>query len=147
MVTTHTQHTENESFAKLLEESMGTTNIVGKVVKGTIISLDDNFVLVDVGLKSEGRIPLSEFHTIAQQSPVKLGDIVDVYVEKMEDRDGLIVLSREKAKREAAWKELEVAWQKSERVMGVIFGRVKASAKNNTSGCFFFTSAINQPQK
>lgn len=67
----NTQQTEVESFAKLLEESMGSTNIVGTVVKGTIISVDDNFVLVDVGLKSEGRIPLSEFHTAAQQNQIK----------------------------------------------------------------------------
>lgn len=135
---TQTQNTELESFAQLLEETMGATNIVGKVVKGTIIATDDNFVLVDVGLKSEGRIPLSEFHTVAQQNPIKVGDIVDVYVEKMEDRDGLIVLSREKAKREAAWKELEVAWQKSERVSGVIFGRVKGGFTVDLKGAVAF---------
>lgn len=135
---TQTQTTELESFAQLLEETMGATNIVGKVVKGTIIATDDNFVLVDVGLKSEGRIPLSEFHTVAQQNPIKVGDIVDVYVEKMEDRDGLIVLSREKAKREAAWKELEVAWQKSERVSGVIFGRVKGGFTVDLKGAVAF---------
>lgn len=134
----NTQHTETESFAKLLEESMGSTNIVGTVVKGTIISADDNFVLVDVGLKSEGRIPLSEFHIASQQNQIKVGDLVDVYVEKMEDRDGLIVLSREKAKREAAWKELEVAWQKSERVMGVIFGRVKGGFTVDLKGAVAF---------
>lgn len=133
-----TQNTETESFAQLLEETMGATNIVGKVVKGTIIASDDNFVLVDVGLKSEGRIPLSEFHIAAQQNPIKVGDIVDVYVEKMEDRDGLIVLSREKAKREAAWKELEVAWQKSERVSGVIFGRVKGGFTVDLKGAVAF---------
>jgi small subunit ribosomal protein S1 len=133
-----TQNIEMESFAQLLEETMGATNIVGKVVKGTIIATDDNFVLVDVGLKSEGRIPLSEFHTVAQQNPIKVGDIVDVYVEKMEDRDGLIVLSREKAKREAAWKELEVAWQKAERVTGVIFGRVKGGFTVDLKGAVAF---------
>lgn len=138
MTTNKAPNFEKEDFAKLLEESLGATNIVGSVVQGTIISLDQNFAIVDVGLKSEGRIPLSEFASHSTPQPLKSGDKVEVYVEKMEDKDGLIVLSREKAKREAAWKELETAWQKGERVNGVIFGRVKGGFTVDLKGAVAF---------
>ena len=114
-----------ENFADLLDESMGGDSFEGRVVKGTVMSVDNDMVLIDVGLKSEGRVPLKEFGTPGQDTDLNAGDKVDVYVDRFEDRDGIISLSREKARREEAWIELEKAFQANERVNGIIFGRVK----------------------
>lgn len=83
----------NENFEALLNEQFGDKGITGSVVKGTIIRLTPDFAIVDVGLKSEGRIPLREF---GQNAELKVGDKVEVYVDRYEDKDGQIVLSREK---------------------------------------------------
>ena len=116
----------DENFAELLEESLGPKGrFEGRVVKGTVIDADGDSVLVDVGLKSEGRIPKKEFATPGRDVEIKSGDTVDVFVERYEDKDGVVRLSREKARREEAWTELEKAFRAAERVNGIIFGRVK----------------------
>ena len=124
-----------ESFEALLNEQFGDKGIVGSVVKGTIIKLDDDYVTVDVGLKSEGRIPLREF---GQNPELKVGDQVEVLVDRYEDKDGNIVLSREKARREEAWAELEAAMNAGKRVNGVIFGRVKGGFTVDLNGAIAF---------
>ena len=97
-----------ENFAALLDESFGDiTSIEGSVVKGTVVSIDNDAALIDVGLKSEGRVALKEFGNPGQKAELKPGDIVEVYVERMEDRNGEAMLSREKARREEAWAVLE----------------------------------------
>ena len=89
-----------EDFASLLDEFMGgDKGLQGSVVSGTIVAIDDDSVTIDVGLKSEGRIALREFGANAD---LKVGDKVDVFVDKYEDKDGQVVLSREKARREEA---------------------------------------------
>jgi len=127
-----------ENFADLLEETLGENTFVGRVVTGTVIDVSGDAVMVDVGLKSEGRIPLKEFVTPGQDIDLKPGDSVDVYVERFEDRDGVVRLSREKARREEAWTELEKAFTKGERVNGVIFGRVKGGFIVDLSGAVAF---------
>ena len=93
-----------ENFADLLAESFAEdTNIEGSVVRGQVIEVADDHVTIDVGLKSEGRVPLREFAAPGQDAEIKAGDSVEVYVERMEDRDGAAMLSREKARREEAW--------------------------------------------
>ena len=124
-----------ESFEELLNEQFGDKGIVGSVVKGTIIRLSDDFATVDVGLKSEGRIPLREF---GQNPELKIGDQIEVLVDRYEDREGNIVLSREKARREEAWAELEKSMNAGERVNGVIFGRVKGGFTVDLSGAIAF---------
>lgn len=124
-----------ENFADLLNEQFGDKGIVGSVVKGTIINIDDDYVTVDVGLKSEGRIPLREF---GQNPELKIGDKVEVLVDRYEDKDGNIVLSREKARREEAWAELEAAMNAGQRVNGVIFGRVKGGFTVDLNGAIAF---------
>lgn len=124
-----------ESFADLLNEQFGDKGIVGSVVKGTIINIGDDYVTVDVGLKSEGRIPLREF---GQNPELKIGDKVEVLVDRYEDKDGNIVLSREKARREEAWAELEAAMNAGQRVNGVIFGRVKGGFTVDLNGAIAF---------
>ena len=130
---------ESPDFADLLSESLkGQDSFVGSVVNGTVVAVDGDFVLVDVGLKSEGRIPLQEFSKPGEDPEIKAGDVVEVFVERMENRDGESVLSREKARREEAWVELEKSHEKEERVTGVIFGRVKGGFTVDLGGAVAF---------
>ena len=128
-----------ESFAELLAESFSeSTSVEGSVVKGKIIAIEAEHAIIDVGLKSEGRIPLKEFTAPGQDPELQVGDDVEVYVERMEDKDGQALLSREKARREEAWVILERAFEAQERVTGVIFGRVKGGFTVDLSGATAF---------
>ena len=131
--------TESAEFAALLEDSMKSQDsFTGSVVKGTIIEVQSDAVIVDVGLKSEGRIPLREFSVPGQDPELRKGDEVEVFVERMENRDGETVLSREKARREEAWVELEKSHEKNERVTGIIFNRVKGGFTVDLGGAIAF---------
>lgn len=115
-----------ESFEELLEESLGKgSHLEGSVVTGNVLSVENDMVLIDVGLKAEGRVSLKEFSVSGQPATVKAGDNVEVFIERLEDKNGEALLSREKAKREEAWKKLETLFTSQERVNGTIFGRVK----------------------
>jgi small subunit ribosomal protein S1 len=128
-----------ESFAALLDESLGTASgLEGTVVKGRVLAVENDSVLIDVGLKSEGRVALREFSAPGRQAEIKPGDIVEVYLERMEDKNGEAQLSREKARREEAWTLLEKSFQANERVNGVIFGRVKGGFTVDLSGAVAF---------
>jgi small subunit ribosomal protein S1 len=127
-----------EDFSALLEETLGDNGFEGRVIKGSVLDVLSDVVIIDVGLKSEGRVPIKEFVTLGQPLDLKVGDTVDVYVERYEDRDGSIRLSREKARREEAWFELEKAFNNTERVNGVIFGRVKGGFIVDLSGAVAF---------
>ena len=128
-----------ESFADLLAESFGKdTNIEGSVVRGFVVEIEGDAVLIDVGLKSEGRIPIKELVSPGQEVDVKIGDEIEVYVERMEDRNGQAVLSRDKARREEAWSLLEASFEKQERVTGIIFGKVKGGFTVDLSGATAF---------
>ena len=128
-----------EDFASLLEESfVASPTTEGSVIKGTIVRMDDEYVLIDVGLKSEGRIALKEFARTDREAEMKAGDKVDVFVERYEDRDGLIILSRDKARREEAWNVLEELHTKQSRVEGIIFGRVKGGFTVDLNGAVAF---------
>ena len=121
---------DSSDFAALLNETIGeNANFEGSVVKGRIIGFTPDSVMVDVGLKAEGRIPLKEFGAAGQNNELQAGDEVEVYVERMENRDGEAVLSREKARREEAWVDLEKAYQEEAKITGVIFGKVKGGLK------------------
>ena len=124
-----------ENFADLLNEQFGDKGIVGTVMKGTVIRVTNDFATVDVGLKSEGRIPLREF---GRNDELKAGDVVEVLVDRYEDKDGNIVLSREKARREEVWLDLEKMMNNNERVNGVIFGRVKGGFTVDLNGAIAF---------
>ncbi len=128
-----------ESFAALLDESLGTASgLEGTVVKGRVLAVENDSVLIDVGLKSEGRVPLKEFSVPGRPAEIKPGDTVEVYLERMEDKNGEAQLSREKARREEAWTLLEKSFQANERVNGVIFGRVKGGFTVDLSGAVAF---------
>ena len=128
-----------ESFAALLDELLGTASgLEGTVVKGRVLAIENDSVLIDVGLKSEGRVALREFSAPGRQPEIKPGDTVEVYLERMEDKNGEAQLSREKARREEAWTLLEKSFQANERVNGVIFGRVKGGFTVDLSGAVAF---------
>jgi small subunit ribosomal protein S1 len=129
----------DENFADLLAESFGEgTNIEGSVVRGFVIGIEGDAVIIDVGLKSEGRVPLKELAVPGQPAEVSIGDEIEVYVDRMEDRNGQAVLSRDKARREEAWGVLEASFEKQERVTGVIFGKVKGGFTVDLSGATAF---------
>src|SRR5690242_6009845 len=130
---------QSESFAALLEETIGASQgLEGSVLKGTVVGIENEFVLVDVGLKSEGRVALKEFATPGQRPEIKVGDVVEVYLERMEDKNGEAVLSREKARREESWTQLERQFKDNQRVTGVIFGRVKGGFTVDLNGAVAF---------
>jgi len=129
---------ETEDFGALFEESLksGGKN-EGGVIKGIVVAVEKDTVIVDVGLKSEGRIPLREF-SASGNVELKAGDEVEVYLEKIENKNGEAVLSREKALREEAWVKLEKACANNQRVEGVIFGRVKGGFTVDIQGAVAF---------
>jgi small subunit ribosomal protein S1 len=128
-----------ESFAALLEESLRSRDsFEGTVVQGHVVGIDNDFAMIDVGLKSEGRIPLKEFANANGVSEIKMGDAVEVFIERLEDKNGEAMLSREKAKREESWVALDQAFQKQERVTGIIFGRVKGGFTVDLNGAVAF---------
>ncbi len=132
-------HFQGEDFASLLDETLGKdTSFDGSVVTGRVVRLTDEFAIVDVGLKSEGRVALKEFALPGGQADVKPGDVIELYVERYEDRDGSIVLSREKARREEAWTSLEKAFETQLRVTGSIYGRVKGGFTVDLGGAVAF---------
>ena len=129
----------NESFAELLDQSFQEmTSIEGSVVAGTVLSVEKDMILIDVGLKSEGRVPLREFGNNEEDIKINAGDVVEVYIERLEDINGHAILSREKARREESWVNLEKALEKQQRVNGVIFGRVKGGFTVDLEGATAF---------
>ncbi len=132
-------YTPDEDFATLFEESLKDNDVVeGSVVEGSIVTIENDIVTIDVGLKSEGRVPLKEFAQAGEIPPLKAGDKVEVFLEKIENRQGEAVVSREKALREEAWERLEKLCQEGEQVEGVIFGRVKGGFTVDIQGAVAF---------
>ena len=130
---------DKEDFAALLEESFGGAgNIEGTVVNGVVIAIENDIAVIDVGLKSEGRVALKEFAAPGQRPEIKVGDVVEVYLDRMEDKNGEAGLSREKARREEAWTQLDKSFKDNLRVTGVIFGRVKGGFTVDLSGAVAF---------
>ena len=128
-----------DDFAAMLDETLGgSARLEGSVVRGTVVGLDDDIVIVDVGLKSEGRVPLKEFGSPGQPPEVRVGDNVEVFVERFENRGGEVVLSREKAKREESWNRLERAFTDQSKCEGHIFGRVKGGFAVDLGGAVAF---------
>jgi small subunit ribosomal protein S1 len=128
-----------ESFSELLDQSFQEmTSIEGSVVSGTVISIEKDMIIIDVGLKCEGRVPLREFGNNEEEAKINVGDTVEVYIERLEDINGQAILSREKARREEAWVNLEVALEKQQRVNGIIFGKVKGGFTVDLEGATAF---------
>lgn len=136
---TQTLTPSRDDFAAMLDESMGLNTVLeGNVVRGLVVAVENDFVVVDVGLKTEGRIPLKEFAMPGQPAELHVGDTVEVFLDRIENAQGEAVLSREKARREESWIKLEVAANANQRVTGVIFGRVKGGFTVDLDGATAF---------
>ena len=129
-----------DDFAELLNKSLGGENeaFEGKVVKGTVTAIENDMAVIDVGLKSEGRVALREFAAPGQRAELNVGDEVEVYVDRVENSQGEAMLSRDRARREAAWDKLEKEFSAGNRVEGVIFGRVKGGFTVDLGGAVAF---------
>jgi small subunit ribosomal protein S1 len=128
-----------EDFAKLIDESFGDGHLQeGAVVKGTVVAIERDLAVIDVGLKTEGRVALREFAGPGRNAEIKVGDTVEVYLERIENALGEAVLSRDKARREESWGKLEKAFQNNEKVQGTIFNQVKGGFTVDLDGAVAF---------
>src|SRR6059036_4269463 len=128
-----------DDFAKMLEESFTQGSPQeGNVVKGTVVAIEKDVAVIDVGAKTEGRVPLREFSGPGRANELKVGDTVEVYLERVENALGEAVLSRDKARREESWGKLEKAFQGNEKVQGIIFNQVKGGFTVDLDGAVAF---------
>src|SRR6187455_360502 len=136
-----TANPTRDDFAKLLDEQLGGADggFEGRVVKGTITAIENGVALIDVGLKSEGRVPLKEFaRGEGDSEELVVGSEVEVFVDRVENSEGEAMLSRDRARREAAWDKLESEFGEGKRVEGRIFGRVKGGFTVDLDGAVAF---------
>src|SRR5689334_11527482 len=139
MAVTASAQPSREDFAAMLEESFTQGNLhEGSVIKGTVVAIEKDMAVIDVGLKTEGRVSLREFAGPGRQPDLKMGDTVEVYLERVENALGEAVLSRDKARREESWGKLEKAFQANEKVSGVIFNQVKGGFTVDLDGAVAF---------
>jgi len=128
-----------EDFAKMLEDSFtGGSPQEGSVVKGMVVGIEKDLAVIDVGAKTEGRVALREFAAPGRPAEIKVGDTVEVYLERVENALGEAVLSRDKARREESWGKLEKAFNNNEKVQGVIFNQVKGGFTVDLDGAVAF---------
>ena len=129
----------NEDFATIFKESLlSSEKLEGTVIEGTVIAIENDAAVIDVGLKAEGRVPVKEFSAPGATIEIKVGDKVEVFLDRLENRNGEVALSRERARREEAWVQLEKAFGISNRVDGTIFGRVKGGYTVDLDGAVAF---------
>ncbi|MDX2289229.1 MAG: 30S ribosomal protein S1 [Hyphomicrobiaceae bacterium] len=128
-----------DDFAAMLTESFTKDDLYeGSVVKGRIVNIEKDLAVIDVGLKMEGRVPLKEFAVAGKSAELKIGDEVEVYLERVENALGEAVLSREKARREESWNRLERQFEAGEKVTGVIYNKVKGGFTVDLDGAVAF---------
>ena len=130
-----------DDFAAMLDEQLGAADeggFEGRVVKGTVTAIENGMALIDVGLKSEGRVDLKEFMRGEDAHGLTVGSEVEVFVDRVENADGEAMLSRDRARREAAWDKLESEFGEGKRVEGRIFGRVKGGFTVDLDGAVAF---------
>ena len=160
-IATQSATPSRDDFAKMLEKSFTQGSPQeGAVVKGTVVGIEKDLAVIDVGAKTEGRVALREFAAPGRQADIKVGDTVEVYLERVENALGEAVLSRDKARREESWGKLEKAFSNNEKVQGVIFNQVKGGFTVDLDGAVAFlprsqvdirpirdvSPLINQPQ-
>jgi small subunit ribosomal protein S1 len=140
MATATSTAPSREDFAQLLEESLGGSSGLqeGSVIKGTVVGIEKDLAVIDVGLKTEGRVAIREFAVPGRPSEIKIGDTVEVYLERVENALGEAVLSRDKARREESWGKLEQAFKNNEKVTGMIFNQVKGGFTVDLDGAVAF---------
>ena len=132
----------HKEFEKLLSEDLGNRKFKeGEITTGTIEEIGKKFVFVDLGLKSSGAIPIDEFKLTKELDKIEIGSKIDVLLEKIENKNGEIVISREKARRAKSWKKMEKAFENKEEVKGTIISRVKGGFCVNVDSCLCFLPA------
>jgi small subunit ribosomal protein S1 len=128
-----------EDFAAMLDEAFGQGHLnEGTVVKGTVVAIEKDMAVIDVGAKTEGRVAVREFSGPGRGGEIKVGDEVEVYLERLENALGEAVLSRDKARREESWGKLEKAFNNNEKVTGVIFNQDKGGFTVDLDGAVAF---------
>tara|TARA_B100000575_G_scaffold204461_1_gene165976 strand:+ start:7194 stop:8894 length:1701 start_codon:yes stop_codon:yes gene_type:complete len=133
------QKLSNEEYDKLINENFKSSNIKEKsIVSGKIISIENDIVTIDVGLKSEGRIPLNEFSRPGQKTEIRIGDEAEVYIENIDSSNGETMLSREKAVKQKAWQDLQDSFNNNNVVTGIPFNRVKGGMSVDLNGVTAF---------
>ena len=116
----------HKEFEQLLSEDLGSRKFKeGEITTGIVEEIGKKFVFVDLGLKSSGAIPLEEFKLTKEIDKIEVGSKIDVLLEKIENKNGEIVVSREKARRAKSWKKMEKAFENKEEIKGIIISRVK----------------------
>ena len=132
----------NKEFEKLLSEDLGNRKFKeGEITTGTVEEIGKKFVFIDLGLKSSGAIPLEEFKLTKEIDKIEVGSKIEVLLEKIENKNGEIVISREKARRAKSWKKMEKAFENKEEVTGIIISRVKGGFCVNVDSCLCFLPA------
>lgn len=128
-----------DDFAALLDESYGENEALeGSVIKGRVVAIEKDVAVIDIGLKTEGRVALKEFQGPGREGDIEVGDTVEVYLERIENALGEAVISRDKARREESWVKLEKAFDAQEKVEGVIFNQVKGGFTVDLDGAVAF---------
>ncbi|MFZ0764431.1 MAG: S1 RNA-binding domain-containing protein, partial [Bradyrhizobium sp.] len=128
-----------DDFAAMLDESFAGGNLQeSSVIKGKVVAIEKDMAVIDVGLKTEGRVALREFAGPGRESELKVGDEVEVFLDRIENALGEAVLSRDKARREESWGKLEKAFNNNEKVHGVIFNQVKGGFTVDLDGAVAF---------
>ena len=129
----------NEDFSKLVDSTFKDNKKYEKIIiAGNVVSVTKDNILIDVGLKSEGKIPMSEFSRLGTETEIKIGDKVDVYVDNLDDKNGEIRLSREKAIKQTSWNKLEKSFKNGEKIIGVPFNKVKGGLSVDLNGVTAF---------
>ncbi len=129
----------SKEFEKLLSEDLENRKFKeGEITTGTVEEIGKKFVFIDLGLKSSGAIPIEEFKLTKEMDKISVGSKVDVLLEKIENRHGEIVISREKAKRAKAWKKMEKSFENKEEVKGIIIQKCKGGFVVSVDSCLCF---------
>ena len=141
----------NEDFSKLIDKTFkDNIKLEKKIVKGNVVSVNKDTIVIDVGLKSEGKIPISEFSRFGKETEIKIGDSVDVYLDNLDNSNGEVILSREKAIKQASWNELEKSFKNGDKITGVPFNKVKGGLSVDLNGVTAFlpgSQIYNKPIK
>ena len=129
----------HKEFEKLLSEDLGSRKFVeGEITTGTVSEVGKKYIFIELGLKSEGAIPVEEFKLTKEIDKIKIGSKVDVLLEKIENFSGDVVISREKARRAKSWKKMEKAFENKEEVVGIIISKCKGGFIVNVDSCLCF---------
>ena len=129
----------NEDFSKLIDNSFkDNQQYEKKIIKGNVVSITKDNVIIDVGLKSEGKIPTAEFNRMGKEAEIKIGDTIEVFLDNLDDNNGEIRLSREKAVKQASWNELEKCFKSAKKISGIPFNKVKGGLSVDLNGVTAF---------